>query len=275
MASRKRKRGRRSASPDTLPTAVSRRRLLAATAGGVVFGGALAALSLLDARDGDAPADIAAPTAAPKSAGAAPTASVSSTPASPNVTVPTAAFSATGGAIGLAAHQKGNPNAAVVVLDFSSYTCPHCRDFALNTEPTIDKLHVATGNILFEFRHSPLDNNAARASEAVESAGSQGDFWGYHHQLMDRQPQLARSGYPDGDLIAIAGDLGLDIRAFTAELESGKYQDKIDADINEAIARGLRSVPTFFINEERIIGNQGPLILDTIDEQLAVAGNAR
>lgn len=270
-------------------TAVSRRRLLTVAAAGLVGGGALAGLSFLDSRQDDsAPAIVvppgdALPAVASAEAEATPAAGQASAAVKPVAPLPTpapvepAAIPATSAHAPrdarLRATQKGNPDAAVTVLDFSSYTCSHCRGFALDTEPIVDKLYVATGLILFEFRHSPLDNNAARASEAAEAAGALGDFWGYHHQLMDFQPLLFQSGYSDDDLIAIAEGLGLNTDAFAAELQSGKHLDRIDADIQGAIDRGLNSVPTFFINKERIVGNQGQKVLDTIAEQVAISRN--
>ncbi len=263
--------------------AVSRRRLLAVAAAGLVGGGALAGLSFLDSRqDNSAPAIVvppgdALPAVASTEAEATPAAGQTSaavkpvTPLQTPTPVEPAAGAPTPRDARLRATQKGNPDAAVTVLDFSSYTCSHCRGFAMDTEPIVDKLYVASGLILFEFRHSPLDNNAVRAGEAAEAAGALGDFWGYHHRLMDSQPLLFRSGYSDDDLIAIAEGLGLDTDAFAAELQSGKYLDRIDADIQEAIDRGLNSVPTFFVNNERIVGNQGQLVLDTIAEQVAIS----
>ena len=265
--------------------AVSRRRLLAVAAAGLVGGGALAGLSFLDShQDNSAPAIVvppgdALPAVASAEAEAAPAAGQTSAAVKPVAPLQTptpvepAAGAPTPRDARLRATQKGNPDAAVTVLDFSSYTCSHCRGFAMDTEPIVDKLYVASGLILFEFRHSPLDNNAVRAGEAAEAAGALGDFWGYHQRLMDSQPLLFRSGYSDDDLIAIAEGLGLDTDAFAAELQSGKYLDRIDADIQEAIDRGLNSVPTFFVNNERIVGNQGQLVLDTIAEQVAISRN--
>lgn len=269
---------------------LKRRYVLTAAGGGLVLGGALVGLSILNAREEEesrplitAPGASASlsPTPATDRVVAVTSGSASSISAPTEVSAPTPApvlaadSSPPISSGGLAVHEKGNPNAAVTVLDFSSYTCPHCREFALTTEPTLDKLYVATGRILFSFRHSPLDGAAYRASEAVESAGAQGNFWGFHHELMDRQPLLTLSRYSDPSLIAIATDLGLDTETFTIDLNSGKYRAKIDADIGEAIQRQVRAVPTFFINGEQIQGNQGQLILDTIESHLTQVDDAR
>ena len=271
-------------------TGIDRRRVLAASGGGLLLGGALVGISILAACEEREPrALITAPRASALStptpaagrvvavaSGITPIVSTSTeTPAPPPTPVVATASAPSAPSRALAVHEKGNPYAPVAVMDFSSYTCPHCRDFTLTTEPTVDKLYVATGRILFSFRHSPLDSAADRASEAVESAGALGDFWGYHHELMRRQPLLVNALYADSALIDIAADLALDTNAFALELDSGKYRDKIDADISEAITRRVRAVPTFFINGHRIQGNQGKLILDTIESQLTEAGDAR
>ena len=91
---------------------------------------------------------------------------------------------------------------------------------------------------------------------------------------MERQTLLVQERYSDSSLTAIASDIGLDSNQFSTELKSGKYRDKIQADIAESKRRQVRAVPTIFINQEQIQGNQKQLILDTIDLELTKVSNA-
>ena len=262
------RRKRRSRSPQTKTTSgdishgIGRRQVFTVVGGGAILGGVLIGLSVVNGRKDTAPNEDIALSSKP----------VAEISKASNLGQPSSNRSKSPRT--LLAHEKGNPDALVTVIDFSSYTCPHCRDFTLNTEPIIDKLYVSTGQILFSFRHSPLDDLAYRAGEAVEAAGTLGDFWGYHHQLMERQTLLVQERYSDSSLTAIASDIGLDSNQFTTELKSGKYRDKIQADVAESKRRQVRAVPTIFINQEQIQGNQKQLILDTIDLELTKVNNA-
>ena len=141
------------------------------------------------------------------------------------------------------------------MVNFSSYTCPHCAAFALETEPLIDQTYVATGKVLFTFMHSPFDPLAERASQAAECAADQGAFWPYHRELMARQRRLQSVAYDTSALAAIAEDLKLDPDRFLLDLGSGKQKARVKASLEEGKRLGVTGVPAFFINDVKLVGN--------------------
>ena len=54
-------------------------------------------------------------------------------------------------------HRIGNPDAKVKVVEFLSYTCPHCAEFARASEGPIKLGYLAPGNINIEVRHLVRD----------------------------------------------------------------------------------------------------------------------
>ena len=246
-----RRRKRRSRSPQTKTTSggishgIGRRQVLTAVGGGAILGGVLIGLSVVNGRkDAALNEDVVL--------SSKPLAEISNaSKAAPN-RGQTSSHSKLSGT--LLAHEKGNPDALVTVIDFSSYTCPHCRDFTLNTEPIIDKLYVSTRQILFSFRHSPLDDLAARAGEAVEAAGALGDFWGYHHELMERQSLLIKDRYSDVSLTAIASDLGLDTNKLREDIESLAITKEIQNNNQLANEIGITGTPAFIVGDELVPG---------------------
>lgn len=46
----------------------------------------------------------------------------------------------------------GNPDAKVKLLEFGSFTCPHCRDFHSESAQTLKSKYIATGQVSWEFR---------------------------------------------------------------------------------------------------------------------------
>jgi protein-disulfide isomerase len=57
-------------------------------------------------------------------------------------------------------HRIGNPDAKVKLVEFFSYTCPHCAEFARQGEGAIKLAYLAPGRVSVEYRHlirDPVD----------------------------------------------------------------------------------------------------------------------
>jgi len=57
-------------------------------------------------------------------------------------------------------HRVGNPDAKVKLVEFFSYTCPHCGEFAQEGEAAIKVGYVLPGTVNVEYRHlirDPVD----------------------------------------------------------------------------------------------------------------------
>ncbi|MGE4063289.1 MAG: DsbA family protein [Rhodospirillaceae bacterium] len=56
---------------------------------------------------------------------------------------------------------EGDPKAKVIVIEYASLTCPHCKDFHVQAYPQLKKNYIDTGKIRFVYRDFPLDGLAA------------------------------------------------------------------------------------------------------------------
>jgi protein-disulfide isomerase len=142
---------------------------------------------------------------------------------------------------------KGNPEAKLVVVEFSDFQCPACQRHALNTQPALDKQFVESGEVLWVAKHFPLriHPQAPAAAAAAECAGEQGKFWAMHHLLFDRMTQWAQDD-PDAVLVTLAEELELDRAQFTTCLTSRKALERVLHDLYDA--QGVvRSTPTFIL----------------------------
>ena len=96
-------------------------------------------------------------------------------------------------------------------------------------------------------------------------ADEQGAFWPYHDKLFSDEYGLNRDAY-----IKYAADLGLEGSTFEACLDSGKYEDFIQEDMDFALNLGVRSTPTFFVNGLAVVGAQPfDVFKRLIDQELA------
>jgi protein-disulfide isomerase len=140
---------------------------------------------------------------------------------------------------------KGNPNAAVTVIEFTDYQCPTCA----TAQPVIERLLTEYGDrVRLVVRDFPLSMHpeARKAAEAAEAAREQGKYWDFVALLFRNQSALK----PE-QLKQYAQVLGLDRAKFDAALDTGKYADKVDRDMIDGQRFGISGTPTFFVNGRR------------------------
>jgi len=89
------------------------------------------------------------------------------------------------------------------------------------------------------------------AAEATLAARDQGKYWEMHDILISRSPKLDRTS-----LIGYAGELGLDVPKFTESIDTGRFTQEIDRDIQLAQSMDLFNTPTFYINGRQVVGER-------------------
>jgi protein-disulfide isomerase len=165
---------------------------------------------------------------------------------------------------------RGNPKAAVTILEFSDFQCPYCQ----RVRPTMTRLReMYSDRVRFAFRHYPLDFHplAQKAGEAAACAGEQGKFWEMHDRLWQSPGKLQVE-----DLKAHAQSLGLAAAEFASCLDSGRFASLVESDLRAGQEYGISGTPAFFVNGRPIVGAQ-PLeaFQQVIDDELARASRPR
>lgn len=145
-------------------------------------------------------------------------------------------------------HVKGASDAAVTVVEYGDFQCPHCAE----ATQVIEELQQNDPNVRFAFRHFPLVDahpSAVDAAIAAECAARQGKFWEFYMLLFENPTALDRAS-----IIAYAQDVGLDLDQFQSDLEDPSVKDKINSDLASAANSGVNATPTIFINSQRYEG---------------------
>lgn len=146
-------------------------------------------------------------------------------------------------------HYFGSPTAAVTVVEYGDYECPHCG----LAERTVQELAARLGDEWrFVFRNFPLTTahpHAQHAAEAAEAAGAQGLFWEMHDFLFAHQESLS-----DRDLVRDAVLLGADRDQFVADMTEHRFAERVREDFLAGARSGVNGTPTFFINGVRYDG---------------------
>ncbi len=146
----------------------------------------------------------------------------------------------------------GQPDAKVVVEEFSDFQCPYCGAI----EPILKEILNTFGSrIILYYKHFPLVSihpYAFRAALASECANDQGKFWEYHDLLFANQNVNGSPRFNRSNLIDYAQELSLDKDKFIACLDSRAKEKIVRGDMKEASSRNLNSTPSFFVNGEKV-----------------------
>lgn len=147
----------------------------------------------------------------------------------------------------------GSSDAPITIIEFSDYQCPYCTKFHVEV---FSRLIEEYGDqIQFVYRDFPLTSihgEAFPAAEAANCAREQNVFWEYHDKLFQGGPQMLSSE----SYLRYAEELELDLEAFQECVDSRRYQDEVQADLDYAVGLGVRSTPTFFVNGIAVVGAQ-------------------
>ena len=153
-------------------------------------------------------------------------------------------------------HRLGDPGAPLLIVEYLSYTCPHCIIFAAQIEPQVKESYIDTGKAVMVARHRPFDTNAIAASRVAIAAAQQDPvaFWPMHYRMLNEIRAMAANGYKWEDFEPIANELGLDGKLLVEDVQSDLTSEILQANISEASGLEVNATPTFFLNGQRKVG---------------------
>lgn len=140
-------------------------------------------------------------------------------------------------------HILGNPNAQIMIVEYSDTECPYCKIY----HKTMDRImseYGPEGKVARVYRHFPLHKQSIKEAVATECAAKIGGndmFWKYLDQV------YARTNSNDtldlNELPKIAKDLSLDSKSFNDCLTNNQTQDLVIEDFNDAKLLKISGTP--------------------------------
>lgn len=162
----------------------------------------------------------------------------------------------------------GGREAEVVIIEYSDFTCPACAMAA----PIAAQLVQEYGDqIKLVFNGMNLSHTWSQKSlEAGECAHQQGMFWEYAEILFSRRQEWNSAADVPERLKSLAREVGLSGGDFDDCLDSGRMAGEVANDTAAAREAGINATPTFYINEQKVVGAK-PLeeFKRLIDQELA------
>ena len=149
-------------------------------------------------------------------------------------------------------HVKGNPDAEVVLVEYSDFQCPACQAIT----PVVNQLMLEYGDFIrLEYKNFPIERIhpfAIQAAVAAEAAGQQGKFYEFNDLLFDNQLTWAQSSDPSVFFEQYAQELGLDMETFRRHSNASMLREKVLRQQQEGLEAGVTGTPTMFLNGERM-----------------------
>lgn len=200
-------------------------------------------------------------------------------------------WSATVTTSGIGAHVVGNPAAKIRLVEYFSYTCHVCADFAKAGSAPLKAQYIDKGLVLFEYRNlvrDPVDMTAA----LLARCGGPKAFSGNHRAIFAAWPtwiakvqsasdaqttswyeggigQRARKIAADTGLAALMRARGYTAAQIDTCLDSAVAQAELTAMTNiGSNADNVRGTPTFFINGKATGVTDWPSLKTRLDAAL-------
>lgn len=165
----------------------------------------------------------------------------------------------------------GAADAPVTLIEYASYTCPHCKTFHDSVFADLKANYIDTGKVRFIYREVYFDRYGLWAA-MVARCGGETRYFGINDMLFDQQREWAASDDPAvvvENLKKIGRTAGMDDATLDACLrDNAMAQAMVAAYQAHAAADAVEATPTIIVNGEKH-GNMSYADLSRIiDEKL-------
>ncbi len=141
-------------------------------------------------------------------------------------------------------HVLGNPDADVVLIEYSDAQCPFCQRFHSTLQQVMEN-YGKTGAVAIVYRHFPLSQihpYAQKGAEGLECANELGGnvaFWKFEDKIFATDT----ASIEESALPSLASAIGLDPQKFASCVSSGKYAGRVQKDYEDGVNIGVKGTP--------------------------------
>jgi len=166
----------------------------------------------------------------------------------------------------------GDENAPVTVIEYASYTCPHCATFHADQFKRLKAEYVDTGKVKLIHREVYFDRYGLWGG-LLANCGGDARYYGISGMLYDKQREWIGSGEGD-EIIANLIKLGKTAGLSDAEIDACLSDEEMAAQLvatyqANAEADGITATPTLVIDGEKHSNMSYEALKEIIDAKLA------
>lgn len=151
------------------------------------------------------------------------------------------------------ARQKGNPNAAIKIVEYVDLQCPAC---AYGSKQINQYLGQYSDKIFIEIKFFPLGGHAhsLNATKFARCAAEEGQFWPFLERTFESQKSWSSLMDAQPVFVDIIKNIGLDPDKVIACTAKDETRTKILEEKDAGASLGIKSTPTYFINGKMFVG---------------------
>ncbi len=149
-------------------------------------------------------------------------------------------------------HVKGAKNGTVTLVEFADFQCPACSAWSSIVQQAMNDNKDTLKVVFRNFPLTQIHRNALPAAKAAEAAALQGKFWEMHDMLYQKQQEWSGALNVRDYFLTYATTLRLDTKKFVADMDSKAVEEKILAEMKEAVRLDVPGTPTFFVNGKKM-----------------------
>lgn len=147
----------------------------------------------------------------------------------------------------------GAEDAPVTIVEYASFTCPHCKNFHEGVLPQIKENYIDTGKVRYVYREVYFDRFGLWAAMVARCGGAD-RYFGIADMIYEQQREWTANGSPAvvaDNLRRIGRVAGMSDEQVNACLQDGEKAQALVAYYQQnAEADGISSTPSFVINGE-------------------------
>jgi len=146
----------------------------------------------------------------------------------------------------------GDKDAPVLIIEYSSFTCPHCATFHTEVLPKLKADYINSGKVLLEYREVYFDGPGLWAGLLARCQGNQ-KYFPMIDLIFKKQKDWARGNRDEiiNGLLSVGRQSGLTDEKSKMCMEDSTLAEKlIEIFKQNTSADGISSTPSFVINGE-------------------------
>jgi protein-disulfide isomerase len=162
----------------------------------------------------------------------------------------------------------GASTAPLEVTEYGDLECPGCAQWELLNFQDVKLRLIDAGKIRFRYRDYPWDDlhmHPRVAAHALACANDQGHAWDVMPRMFETQTDWARAANPIPALADLLKGVGGNVDTWATCMKSAKYAGRIQASLNEGIALGVKSTPSFLIGGQIYPGISSATMVHLVD----------
>lgn len=172
----------------------------------------------------------------------------------------------------------GTPGAPVVLVEFSDFECPFCRQQAKMLREELLKAYPKEVRLYYldyplESLH-PWAKSAAMMGRCIFHQNASA-FWDYHDWIFENQDEMKIENLKD-KVVDFAKGKGVDADQLSKCIDSGATEAEVNKTKVEGKELDVNSTPTMFVNGRRMVGTlQWPDLQRVIDYEIGYQKTAK